>query len=154
MAAVKAEGSRHIRRSAALVVCAFLTLGLGGCLGYDGDIQHGYVVDPDAFQQVKVGSSAEQVLVVLGTPTTTSTVGGNAWYYINQRTESPVLFMTPKVVDQHVIGIYFDQTKKVTRVANWGLEDGRVIDFITRETPTGGQEESFLNNALKGLLKF
>ena len=28
-----------------------LALALGGCLGYDGDIQHGYVVDERALAQ-------------------------------------------------------------------------------------------------------
>ena len=61
-----------------------LALSLGGCLGYDGTVQHGYVLDAKALEQVKVGASAEQVLTVMGTPSTTSTIGAEAWYYITQ----------------------------------------------------------------------
>ena len=32
--------------------------------------------------------------------------------------------------------------------------DGKIIDFVTRETPTGGTEENFLQNAFKNLLRF
>ncbi|MDB5644083.1 MAG: SmpA/OmlA domain protein [Hyphomicrobiales bacterium] len=131
-----------------------LALGLGGCLGYDGTVQHGYVLDQRALAQVKVGASAEQVLTILGTPSTTSTVGGDAWYYITQKTERTVQFMSPTVVDQRVVAVYFGPGKRVTRVANYGMEDGKVIDFVTRTTPTGGQEPSFVLNALKGLLRF
>ena len=131
-----------------------LALSLGGCLGYDGAIQHGYVLDQRALDQVKVGASAEQVLTVLGTPSTTSTVGGDAWYYITQKTERTVVFMNPTVVDQRVVAVYFSPAKRVTRIANYGLQDGVVFDFVSRTTPTGGQEPSFVLNALKGLLRF
>ncbi len=143
-----------IGRSLKGVAVAVLVSGLAGCLGYDGDVQHGYQIDERSLEQVKVGSSAEQVLVVLGTPSTTSTVGGDAWYYISQRTERTFAFQDPKVTQQRIVAVYFDPKKKVTRLANYGLEDGKVIDFVSRTTPTGGKEQSFLQNALTNLLRF
>lgn len=137
-----------------IVVAGALALSLGGCLGYDGNVQHGYILDEHALDQVKPGSSAEQVLVVLGTPSTTSTVGGDAWYYISQKTAQSFAFQKPSIQDQRVLAVYFTRDKRVERVANYGLQDGRVIDFITRETPTGGAEESFLKNAFANLLRF
>jgi outer membrane protein assembly factor BamE (lipoprotein component of BamABCDE complex) len=121
-----------------------LALGLSGCIGYDGDVVHGYQVDARQLDQIKIGSSAEQALVVMGTPSTTSTVGGDAWYYITQQTVRPVLFMDPKIVDQRVLAIYFDKQKKVTRIANYGMKDGKVFDFVSRTTPTGGSEATIL----------
>ena len=141
-------------RGLKIVVVAALAAGLAGCLGYDGDIQHGYQLDERALEQVKVGNSAEQVLVVLGTPSTTSTVGGDAWYYISQKSERSLAFQDPKVVDQRIVAVYFDRSKKVNRVANYGLQDGQVFDFVSRTTPTGGKEQSFLANALTNLLRF
>jgi outer membrane protein assembly factor BamE (lipoprotein component of BamABCDE complex) len=142
------------RRGARLLAATALAAALGGCLGYDGEVTHGYVIDDQALSQVKTGSSAEQVLVVLGTPSTTSTVGGDAWYYISQITNRPMAFNAPKVVDQRVLAVYFDRNKKVTRVANYGLKDGKVFDFISRTTPTAGAEPSFLKNVMNGLLRF
>lgn len=141
-------------RGLRIVVVAALAAGLAGCLGYDGDIQHGYQLDERALEQVKVGNSAEQVLVVLGTPSTTSTVGGDAWYYISQKTQRSLAFQDPKIVDQRIVAVYFDKSKKVNRVANYGLQDGQVFDFVSRTTPTGGKEQSFLANALTNLLRF
>jgi outer membrane protein assembly factor BamE (lipoprotein component of BamABCDE complex) len=147
---------RVMRASLAVKIFAVagLAMGLGGCLGYDGDLQHGYQIDERALDQVKVGSSAEQVLVVLGTPSTTSTVGGDAWYYISQKTERKFAFQDPTIKEQRILAVYFDPKKRVTRLANYGLEDGRVIDFVSRTTPTGGKEQSFLQNALSNLLRF
>ena len=131
-------------------VCA----ALGGCIGYDGELQHGYVMDESLLPQVRTGSAAEQVLAVLGTPTTTSTVGGSAWYYISQKSSQSLAFTQPKIMEQRIYAVYFDKNKKVERIANYGLEDGRVIDFITRTTPTSGGEQSFLQSAMKNLLRF
>ena len=97
---------------ARLGLAGFLALSLAGCLGYEGDVVHGYQIDPKLLDQVKVGSSAEQALIVMGTPSTTSTVGGDAWYYITQKTDRPVLFMDARITDQRVLAIYFDKDKK------------------------------------------
>jgi outer membrane protein assembly factor BamE (lipoprotein component of BamABCDE complex) len=139
---------------AKLAFVAALSLSLAGCIGYDGELQHGYVADERLLEQVKIGSSAEQVLVVLGTPTSTSTVGGSAWYYISQKTVQTFAFQQPNVVEQRIFAVYFDKAKKVERVANYGLQDGQVFDFVSRTTPTAGAESSFLAGAMKNLLRF
>ena len=133
---------------------AVLTLSLGGCLGYDGEVTRGYVVDSRSLEQVKTGSSAEQVLVVMGTPSTTSTIGGTAWYYISQTVVRTFAFSPPSVTDQRVLAVYFDKDKKVERVANYGLQDGKVFDFVSRTTPTGGAEQGFVKNLFRSLMRF
>ena len=140
-------------RAVRFALLAGLAASLGGCLGYDGEIQRGYVVDSQALGQVTPGTPAEKVLANLGTPSTTSTVGGDAWYYISQKVDRSLAFSASDVTDQHVLAVYF-QNKKVTRVANYGLEDGRVIDMITRTTPTGGAEQGFLKNLFRSFLRF
>jgi len=138
----------------ALLLAAGLALPLAGCIGYDGDLQTGYVMDTRLLEQVRTGSSAEQVLVVLGTPSTTSTIGGSAWYYISSKTSQSLAFQKPQVVDRRIFAVYFDSKKRVERIANYGLEDGQVVDFNNRTTPTAGGDTSFVQNMLQGLLKF
>lgn len=137
-----------------ILLAGALAISLGGCLGYNGDIHHGYILDQRALAQVKPGSSAEQVLVLLGTPSTTSTVGGDAWYYISQKADRSFAFQKQTIANRRILAVYFTKDKKVKRIANYGLKDGRVIDFITRETPTGGREENFLKSAFTNLLRF
>lgn len=140
--------------AARFALIGLLALGLTGCLGYNGEIAHGYQVDPHLLDQVKIGSSAEQALIVMGSPSTTSTVGGDAWYYITQKTDRSFQFMDPRIVDQRVLAIYFDKDKKVERIANYGLKDGKVFDFVSRTTPTGGAESTFLGGLFKSMLRF
>ena len=106
--------------------------------------QRGYVPAEGALEQIPVGSSQEQVLLVLGTPSTVATVDGEVFYYISQKAKK-VMFMRPEIVDQRVIAVYFDpKDKRVTRVADYGLKEGKVFDFVSRTTPTGGTEVSLL----------
>ncbi|HZB62109.1 MAG TPA: outer membrane protein assembly factor BamE [Microvirga sp.] len=118
------------------------------------EFQRGYVVDENAISQVKQGMNAEQVLQTLGTPSTVSTVGNKNWYYISQRSNRTFQFLGEQVVDQRVTAVYFNNNLRVERVALYGLQDGRVFDFISRTTPSGGQESSFLTQIFRGSNNF
>ena len=62
--------------------------------------------------------------------------------------------MPVQMADQHVLAVYFDKSGKVDRIANYGMKDGKVFDFISRTTPTGGAEPDFLRNIMAGLFRF
>jgi len=117
---------------------------LAGCGGFSQVYQRGYVVPEGALEQVPLGASQEQVLIVLGTPSTIATISGEVFYYISQRTEQAYAFQKQNVINQRVIAVYFDKTRRVERLANYGLKDGKVFDFVSRTTPTAGQELSYL----------
>ena len=110
--------------------------------------QHGYVMSEAALDQVPEGSSREQVLIALGTPSATAEFGGEVFYYISQTKARPVAFMNPSIVDQRVLAVYFDQEQLVNKLANYGLKDGQVFDFVSRTTPTGGRDFSFVAQLL------
>src|SRR6266566_9693076 len=143
---------RGFRGLAALaLVGAVLGPVLGGCTGEQ--FQKGYILPPGALEQIPIGASQDQVLIVMGTPSTVATLNGEVFYYISQRSERPIAFMNQRLVDQRVIAIYFDKNRQVQRLANYGLQDGRIFDFISRTTPTSGQELSYLTPLFK-LLSF
>ena len=52
--------------------------------------------------------------------------------------------MPQRVVDQRVVAIYFDKGRRVERLANYGLKDGKVFDFVSRTTPTGGKDYAYV----------
>ncbi|MDD9332558.1 MAG: outer membrane assembly protein BamE, partial [Bartonella sp.] len=37
-----------------------------------------------------------------------------------------------------------------TKIANHGLQDGKIFDFVTQTTPTGGNDQPFLIQLIKG----
>jgi outer membrane protein assembly factor BamE (lipoprotein component of BamABCDE complex) len=116
-----------------------------------GDTMYnGYVVDQKALELIPVGSSREQVLLSMGTPSTTATFDTEVFYYISQKRQRAAAFMKPKLVDQTVLAIYFDKDGVVARRANYTMQDGKVFDTISRTTPTGGRDLTFLQQLLSG----
>src|ERR1700758_4272525 len=97
-----------------LVVALAFGLPLGGC--FSEIYQKGYILPEGALEQIPIGASQEQVLIVLGTPSTVATVSGETFYYISERAERPIAFMPQEVVDQHVVAVYFDQKRRVQRL--------------------------------------
>lgn len=121
-----------------------------GDLNPSQTLNQGYIVDQEALDMVPVGSSREQVLLALGTPSTTATFDNEVFYYISQTRKRAVAFAKPKLVDQKVLAVYFGADGRVTNIANYGLKDGKVFDFISRTTPTGGKDQNFLMQVIRG----
>jgi outer membrane protein assembly factor BamE (lipoprotein component of BamABCDE complex) len=115
----------------------------GGCSGITQTYHHGYMVPDGALEQIPLGASQEQVLIVLGTPSTVATISGEVFYYISQRSEA-ISFLPQKEIDRRVVAVYFDKSRRVQRLADYGLKDGRIFDFIGRTTPSGGVEQNYL----------
>jgi outer membrane protein assembly factor BamE (lipoprotein component of BamABCDE complex) len=153
MPGLRSSLSYHRRGARRTLAALALTgaLALAGCGRFSENFQRGYVLQPGALEQIPIGATQEQVLLVLGTPSTVATVNGDAFYYISQKGYRSAAFMKQEVVDQRVVAIYFDKDRRVTRLANYGLKDGHVFDFLSKTTPTGGEELSYLRKVFKGL---
>jgi outer membrane protein assembly factor BamE (lipoprotein component of BamABCDE complex) len=124
--------------------CAATVLLAGAVLGGCSQIyHHGYMVPEGALEQIPLGASQDQVLIVLGTPSTVATISGEVFYYISQRGEQ-TSFLPEKEIDRRVVAVYFDRNRRVQRLADYGLKDGKIFDFISRTTPTGGVEQNYL----------
>ena len=136
--ATRSFGWRGLRTMAAVALLCAVVSACGE------QFQKGYVLPPGALEQIPIGASQDQVLIVMGTPSTVATLNGEVFYYISQRTERPIAFMNDRVVDQRIIAIYFDKNRQVRRLANYGLKDGKIFDFVTRTTPTSGQEINYV----------
>jgi outer membrane protein assembly factor BamE (lipoprotein component of BamABCDE complex) len=140
---------RRGRERGAIAVAMSLAaaLPLAGC-GFTQTYYHGYVVQEGTLEQIPLGATQEQVLIVLGTPSTVATVNGEVFYYISERAEKTA-FLPQKVVNQRVIAVYFDKNRRVERLADYGLQDGKIFDFVSRTTPTTGKELNYLSYVFK-----
>jgi outer membrane protein assembly factor BamE (lipoprotein component of BamABCDE complex) len=143
-----AHNRRRPRQLALVLACG---LALAGCGNFSETLQHGYVMQEGALEQIPIGATQEQVLIVMGTPSTVATVNGEVFYYISQKSERSAAFMPHEIVDQRIVAVYFDKDRRVQRLANYGLKDGKVFDFLSQTTPTGGQELRYLGQVFKNL---
>jgi outer membrane protein assembly factor BamE (lipoprotein component of BamABCDE complex) len=114
--------------------------------------KHGMLFHENDLQQIQPGMGQEQVRMALGSPTTTTTSGtGNVFYYISS-TEKQTAFFSPHETDRQVVAVYFTPTGTVDRVANYGLQDGKVFDFVSRTTPApGAHDEGLLKQLFRNL---
>lgn len=115
----------------------------------------GYLPRGDDLQKVQVGMAKTEVQALLGSPSTTATVKhqGDSFYYISSVIEQEAFFK-PEVVDRSIFAIRFDENERVESFANYGLEDGRIINFSDRETPTRGKELSILQQLFQNVGRF
>jgi len=129
--------------------CGWLAaLALSACIPQVSN--HGYRMDEAALVQVEPGrTSREQVLQLLGSPSSLTTFDGSVWYYVSQRTER-MSFYQEEVVDQDVVAIAFDELGTVSHIERHGLDRAQEVSLVDRETPTSGSElsvfEQFIGN--------
>ncbi len=116
----------------ALAIAA--ALAVAGCS--TTTLKHGQHYTSAELAQIQPGMSQDEVRMALGSPATTSTVNaGTAYYYISS-TRKQTAFLDPKEVERQVVAVYFTPVGSVERIAQYGIKDGKVFDFINRETPS------------------
>lgn len=140
-------------RFAPLATALVLAGVLAGCTstGMVSQRTQGYEISDSAIQQIRPGQSQELVRLVLGSPQTTNNFGGQeAWYYVETRVTQTAFGLTT-VRERKVLAVYFDGNSRVSQTALYGLEDGRVVDFDTRRTPSFGQDRSFIESIIASI---
>ena len=85
----------------ASLVLALSSVALTGCLTSETTI-HGFVPTDYTLDEIVPGSSQEQVLLSLGTPSTTANFGNDVYYYISQTRRKSVAFLEffPRLADR------------------------------------------------------
>ena len=138
--------AQHLR----LLAIVATTLALAAC---DSTIiKHGTQFHEGDLQQIQPGMSQEQVKMNLGTPATTAVVGTNQAYYYISSTHKQTSFMLPSEEDRQVVAVYFAPGGTVERVANYGLKDGKVFDYVSRTTPApGGNDDGIIKSLFRNL---
>lgn len=115
---------------------------------------HGYTPRATELENVRVGvDTRESVVQRLGRPSTVGSFDADEWFYISMRTET-IAFFEPEVVEQTVVTVSFDENGIVNEVGRYGLEDGRVIDLVTRETPSSGRKLTLLQQMFQNLGRY
>ena len=114
----------------------------------------GNTPDPEDIAEIKPGVHSRQDIVdLLGSPSTVSTFQDRKWYYIGQKTEE-IAFMKPAVLDRKVLVVTFDTSGLVEGTQSYGMEDAQDVDPVDRETPTEGRDLTLLQQLFGNIGKF
>jgi len=116
--------------------------------------QRGNLPAQDKIAGIHPGSTTkDDVVKILGSPSSVSVFNDKSWYYISRRT-GQFAFLDPNVIDQQVYIVNFDDQGVVKAVGHKGLEDGKEIVPVARTTPAPGRELSFFEQLIGNLGKF
>lgn len=114
----------------------------------------GYVPDPQALERVKPGGQTRNdVAEILGTPSSVTPFSEDTWIYVQRKTRT-FAFFEPTVLEQNVVVVDFDDAGLVRDVRRYTLEDGKVIDPVTRKTPAPGKELSIMEQLVGNIGRF
>ncbi len=115
---------------------------------------HGYVPDPERLARIELDVHGRiEVAEVLGTPSSTALFGQDTWLYITERREEHAFF-SPEIVDRSVVAIAFDDRGVVREIASFSIEDGIVVDPVSRITPTHGKQLGLLEQLFGNIGRF
>ncbi len=115
---------------------------------------HGHSLDEAQIAKVKPGSSSRQeVLQLMGSPSSFSTFDDAAWYYVSQRTEKTSFYQN-SVVDQEVVTVTFDEDGRVAGIDRHGLDQVAAVDPVDRVTPTAGSSPSIFKQLIGNIGRF
>jgi outer membrane protein assembly factor BamE (lipoprotein component of BamABCDE complex) len=124
-------------------------LGVSGCSGYRET--KGYMLDQELVSAVQVGvDNKDSVAKTLGRPTFTGQFNDNEWYYV-ARSTAALAFRLPRVTDQTVLKVTFDQAGNVASVGTTGEEQVASIKPYDKQTPTLGRQNSFFEDVFGGI---
>jgi outer membrane protein assembly factor BamE (lipoprotein component of BamABCDE complex) len=123
-----------------------------GCVGTVE--QRGNLPAPEKLAEIQPGvTSKDDVIKLLGSPSSVSIFNDKSWYYISRRT-GQVAFFEPDTIDQQVFIVNFDDQGVVKTVDHKGVQDARAIDPVPRATPAPGRELTFLEQVIGNVGKF
>ena len=124
-----------------LIVACLL---INACTGIKSN--NGYLPVRDSVDQLKVNvTSPSSAKSKLGEP---ALILGNkepVFIYSSQVTNR-VLFFEPKVISRDVLVLYFNKKKKLRKLENFSLEDGKSFDLNTDATNLNTEERSLIAN--------
>ena len=126
-------------------------LALIGCTAIEN--KRGYVPDQEKLASVVVGADTRATVAQkLGNPSVAGTFSNDTWYYISSH-DVQTAFFAPHPIDRNILAVEFNNFGLVAAMKRYGMQDGRVVDYVSRETPTRGRDLSLLQqifNAVPG----
>jgi outer membrane protein assembly factor BamE (lipoprotein component of BamABCDE complex) len=141
----------RFRRAAALASLAAVVV-LTACQGQIAT--HGDPIDDVELARVRPGiSTRADVIAALGSPSSVPLFDNDAWYYMSNRRQT-IAFLAPESIERQTVTIHFDDQGVVSSIDEFGLERGREVDIVSRETPSFGQSPTILQQMMGNLGRF
>lgn len=139
---------KFVKISLAFVFCGLLT----ACVPEVS--HHGYNFEHFDIKLIKVGqTSRNEIISQMGTPTTQADFGDKTMYYISSKTEK-VVFFQPRIIEQTVIVMHFDERDILSSMTELTLDDAKRVVFSENLTEIKGNVLSPMQQIMTNIGKF
>lgn len=116
--------------------------------------QRGFVEPQEGRDTLRPGAhTREDVLAVLGSPTTVAPFDGNTWVYMGSTT-ARTAFLEPKLLERRVLVVGFDGAGTLTGVEEVDPARAQAVTLVDRETPTAGRSLNFIEQIVGNIGRF
>ena len=116
--------------------------------------EHGKRIGKDLLDKIVPGSTQkQQVLSILGAPSTETDFGNKAWFYVASNNRKTALF-GDKLLSRSIIKIMFNDKNTVTKITTLTEKDQNTVEHNQEKTPTAGQEIGILQQLLGNVGRF
>lgn len=114
----------------------------------------GHLPEPDRLAEIHPGETTkDQVVKILGSPSSIGVFDDKTWYYISKRTEQ-LAFFDKDVLDQQVYIVDFDNQGVVKGIGHKDLKDAQLIEPAPGATPAPGRELTFIEQIIGNVGRF
>ncbi|WPX96395.1 outer membrane protein assembly factor BamE domain-containing protein [Candidatus Bandiella euplotis] len=134
--------SKKATRQLKTALCFFMVLFLVSCVKKLE--KTGYLLQKHKLELVKINKTSEQELIhILGEPTTKSSFGTKTYYYMERQSEQ-MAFFAPKLKEQQVVAIEFNPRNIISNITIYTKDDAKVLSY-------DGTKENFEGNKIGAL---
>jgi len=110
----------------------------------------GNMPSEDKIAMVFKGQSKNDVLEVLGSPSTVVPLDKDTWIYMSSEIRQ-IAFMAPEEIDRDVLVVKFDPEGKVSAIDKLDKEHGEQLAVAEEQTPNQEQEQGFFRKYFGGV---
>jgi outer membrane protein assembly factor BamE (lipoprotein component of BamABCDE complex) len=130
----------------------FLTLITSGCI--EKIRHHGHSIDNEVLKSFKNNiTTKEDILAVIGSPSSKSLFGNEEWYYVKTvKTSTAFIPFAPKERETYVFK--FDNNDKLVEIKSLTLKDGAKIELNSDKTIYHGTTENLLDSFINNIGRF
>ncbi len=104
----------------------------------------------ERINRIEVGSSKDDVIGILGMPSSVNVLDENSWVYMSTDVKK-VAFMTPKEENREILRITFNEADEVKNIEHLSLADGKNIVPEKDKTEVKGQRAGFFRKYFGGV---
>ena len=111
---------------------------------------HGHVLNTQQVAALEPGKhSKNDVMRLLGSPSTKGTFNENIWMYVTDKTRSEAL--NPNILEEREVLVLRFEKDKLAEVTRKTGEDGREVEPSNKVTPTQGQSLGIIDQMIENL---